>query len=265
MKLRKEAEARTTGELRARLKMHQKKPFDESLKEHIGHILDNATISEIAELTAVLGVTFTVHQIIVSTKNLLDKAMQIITAPNTIVEQAVSGNTYGVINVYLQALHDWLPFIGQYVPTTIGQGPSGVLYDVTYTSMPSGTQGSEKNVSQERINQIKGASGACPYGFTYANTSLLPTFPNWVCQDNTDANHMVTPNKNWYTDVSVVQSPPNPSGQTGTNINTFQADLMLWLLSFGVAWCIVKYGGQLLGLVGSGLEKIVPFLLGVVV
>lgn len=42
-------------------------------------------------------------------------------------------------------------------------------------------------------------------------------------------------------------------------------EMYVWLLSFAVAYVISKNAGTLIGLVGSGLNKIVPFLLGVAV
>ena len=59
------AEAQEAGILRAQLKAHKKKPLLESLKEHIGKMIDRI---DPLETFAVIAGTFIVHDVIVSTE-----------------------------------------------------------------------------------------------------------------------------------------------------------------------------------------------------
>jgi hypothetical protein len=43
-----------------------------------------------------------------------------------------------------------------------------------------------------------------------------------------------------------------------------EVNYMTWLVSFSIAYIIIKNAGQLIGLLDKGLEKVVPLLLGVV-
>lgn len=61
------AEAHETGVLRAQLKAHQKKPFQEELREHIGKAIDRIDPIEAA---AVLAATYVIHETIISTEKL---------------------------------------------------------------------------------------------------------------------------------------------------------------------------------------------------
>lgn len=58
-KILKEAEARAQGEILGQYKAHAKKPWQESLKEHLGHWIDNI---DPLELAAVGALTVVVHE-----------------------------------------------------------------------------------------------------------------------------------------------------------------------------------------------------------
>lgn len=52
-----EAKAKRKAELQAEREMHRKKTLEESLKEHIGHIIDNTTAPDMLEIAAILMLT----------------------------------------------------------------------------------------------------------------------------------------------------------------------------------------------------------------
>lgn len=59
-----EEKARRKAQIQAEVEMQRKKPFDVSIKEHIGKIIDNTKISDIAEVIAAIGFTPMVENII---------------------------------------------------------------------------------------------------------------------------------------------------------------------------------------------------------
>ena len=142
----KEAKAAEKGRLQAAAEAHRKKSLEESAKEHIGKIIDNTKVSDIAEIMAAIGLTPMVEQVI---KN----------APN--IASAVH-------NIFLGEL-TW------------------------------------------------------PLAFVFPLNMFLP-----------------------------VQQYKKP-----------EESVFTWLISFSVAYIIVRHAGQLIGLLEKGLTSIVPLLLGV--
>jgi hypothetical protein len=164
-----EEKARTKARLQAELEMHRKKPLEESTKEHIGKIIDNTKVLEIAEMVAVAGMTFVVHDVILGTEELLQKV----------------GENY---NTFSKAY------------TTLTGNPS---------------------------------AGQILAGFSIPTETLLALVGVNLTKDKTTA-------------------------APDMNLQVF-----MWLISFSLAYVIVKHAGQLLGLLDKGMGDILGLLLGV--
>lgn len=98
------AEAEELGKLRAQLKAHQKKPLEESAREHIGHLIDNLQIDPM-EIVSVIGTTALVHAIIINSEELLKRASQTKFSSYTI---GTSILLLGPIQAPIQLLAEWL-------------------------------------------------------------------------------------------------------------------------------------------------------------
>jgi len=165
-----EEKARTKARIQAELEMHRKKPLDESTKEHIGKIIDNTKILEIAEGVAVFGMTFVIHDVILSTEALLQKV----------------GANY---NAFAKA----------YTTLTGNPQASGILASF---SIPTETL-------------------LALLGVTLTQKGQTPTAPDM-------------------------------------NLQVF-----MWLISFSLAYIIVKHAGQLIGLLDKGMGDVLGLLMGV--
>ena len=69
-----EAKARRKGELQAELEFHRRKPLEQSMKEHIGKLIDNFRLDPL-EIAAVGGMTFVIHEFIMKTPELTRKIL----------------------------------------------------------------------------------------------------------------------------------------------------------------------------------------------
>jgi hypothetical protein len=179
------AKAQRKGTLQAELEMHRKKPLLESTKEHIGHILDNTKIMDLAELAAALGITFVVHDLIIGTDVLIQK---------------VAKNYNSMTNVFSDLTG--VPVIG------------GILGEL---SIPTDT-----------ILTLLGV-----------NLSVAP------------------PKRPGY--VQVPEKAPETSAEPDTQFQIFT-----WLISFSLAYIIVRHAGQLIGLLDKGIGSVLGLLMGAV-
>ena len=74
------AKMQEKARLQAQVEMQRKKPLDVSIKEHIGKILDNTKLSDIAEVAAAIGLTPIVKNLIETTASLASKAKSLFQA-----------------------------------------------------------------------------------------------------------------------------------------------------------------------------------------
>lgn len=93
-KILKEAEARAQGELLGQYKAHSKKPWDTSLKEHLGHWIDNINPLDLAAMGA--G-TVIIHSLIINSPALMQQAKSY--APSAILT--------GLLGVTVQAIEEY--------------------------------------------------------------------------------------------------------------------------------------------------------------
>jgi hypothetical protein len=63
----------------------------------------------------------------------------------------------------------------------------------------------------------------------------------------------------WFAAVPVLITPISPEVP-----QTITSEVADWILAFSIAYCIVKYGGQMLGLLEKGLVPVVGMLIGAV-
>jgi len=74
----KETKKLMETQAKTRWKLVKKKPLDVSLREHIGKIIDNTKLTDVAELVAVLGLTPIVKMTIEETETLMAKFKRMI-------------------------------------------------------------------------------------------------------------------------------------------------------------------------------------------
>ena len=154
-KTMKLAEAERLGFLKAELKWHKKKPLEESLREHIGKMIDNV---DGLDVLAIGSGTLLIHQFILKDPDILRR-----------VSNAFSTLSYAISDPFMV----WIQGITSY----FGLG--------------------------------------------------------WL----------------W--------GPPPGYIETGSATGSVELDqLMLWILSFVIAFMLVKYGGQIFGMLGSSIGGI---------
>jgi hypothetical protein len=241
------------GRQQALLEGHKRKPIEESAKEHLGKLIDRTGIDQVMDVAAVFAFTYIIKGVIINTESIFNFTFP---APGTTL-------------ILPREWWGWIPF-AEDIASLFGYKKSTVKMTEADNPFP-------KFIAQEIPTGTQG-------------TKTIPN-PDWIAWNDAPENAGKYQTENPYSKYITVPDTLPPKGEEQTtwilnakwtdwntkNVGKYPAalepheykliDLPDWqitLISFGLAYVIVKHAGALVGLLDKGLVGLCSMLLGIV-